>query len=127
MNCHQPQPYIYWYSCWHWFKSCINQTLIPYYIRFWHIWSSSPFMLLYTPLIINKTKQRNRILQTSASDFSDSFFQVIAHHPMQSISFASGGDTVGVALYSYTILYVAVGISVLANSTYLTGLHFTGL
>lgn len=39
-------------------------------------------------------------IQTFAPPHPCRLFQVIAHHPMQSISFASGGDTVSAALNS---------------------------
>lgn len=61
------------------------------------------------------------------SPHSPCFFQVIAHHPMQSISFASGGDTVSAAFnstsFQFALATVVVGEYILADRTYQIELH----
>lgn len=72
--------------------------------------------------------------------FHQPFFQVIAHHPMQSISFASGGDTVSAAfrsaffIFLLAVLAVVIATAVvlgweniLAGTVYQIELFFTAL
>lgn len=69
-----------------------------------------------------------------ASHQSFSFLQVIAHHPMQSISFASGGDTVSAAFNSaffcfqlaiVVVVIAAVVVAVVVVRTHFGRLHIS--
>lgn len=109
--------YLYWLSLSKFIEVEPWLGIFCFIVCFW--WWSTTY-----PSHNDMIKERKMIANLCLCVFSFFLSQVIAHHPMQSISFASGGDTVSAVYYSPLS-------SVLLEWTFwqtahLTRLHLTG-